>query len=368
MKKFRVFVFTFVFIIFAVASFSACELTHVKMPSTDVENPETPNPDNLEPDNPDDPPVNSDGEIPPDNSVLKEITGIEFPSVTAEYDGKEHVAEIAGELPEGVTVSYFNNVGVDAYIYVAEATLSGEGYRTLTLKTMINIKRADFKGVIFESATFACEYNVVFEFAHAQRTYAESISYRNKFSRTHNEQRKRALQHWEYLFYRFFYALGFKSLVGDKIGYYFAVACRVENSASRFEFFSQFFCVGNISVVGYRKISFRVFHAYRLRVFGSVVARSGISDVPYCYFALQMSEVIVVENFAYQTEVFDKGNFSVAVDCDARRFLSAVLKRKKSEVDLICYVADIGLIVYSENTALFFDVIRHTVPAFYSDF
>lgn len=155
MKKFRVFVFTFVFIIFAVASFSACELTHVKMPSTDVENPETPNPDNLEPDNPDDPPVNSDGEIPPDNSVLKEITGIEFPSVTAGYDGKEPVAEIAGELPEGVTVSYFNNVGVDAYIYVAEATLSGEGYRTLTLKTMINIKRADFKGVIFESATFA---------------------------------------------------------------------------------------------------------------------------------------------------------------------------------------------------------------------
>ena len=147
MKKFMVFVFTFVFIIFAVASFSACELTHVKMPSTDVENPENPKPD--------DPPENSDSEIPPDNSVLKEITGIEFPSVTAEYDGKEHVAEIVGELPEGVTVSYFNNVGVDAYIYVAEATLSGEGYKTLTLKTMINIKRTDFKGVIFESETFA---------------------------------------------------------------------------------------------------------------------------------------------------------------------------------------------------------------------
>jgi hypothetical protein len=46
---------------------------------------------------------------------------------------------VSGELPDGVTVSYQNNQGTQAGTYLATATLTGEGYETLTLQATLTI-------------------------------------------------------------------------------------------------------------------------------------------------------------------------------------------------------------------------------------
>ena len=124
-------------------------------------------------------------------------------------------------------------------------------------------------------------------------------------------------------------------------------------------FFSQFLCVGDISVVRNGEVAFCVFYAYRLSVLGSIIAGSRVSYVTDGDLALQMSQIVVVEYLAYKSEIFDQSDLSVLVYCDTRGFLSSVLKSEETEIDLVCDISDIRFVVYSENAALFFDVIRH---------
>ena len=49
------------------------------------------------------------------------MSGISFKNVTFKYDGNEHIVEITGTLPQGVTVSYENNKGTNAGTYNAVA-------------------------------------------------------------------------------------------------------------------------------------------------------------------------------------------------------------------------------------------------------
>ncbi len=91
--------------------------------------------------------------VPPTPTEKQEITGVTFADKTVTYNGEEHKVEISGTLPEGVSVEYFNNAKTDAGEYNATATLSGEGYQTLTLNAKLTINKADIEGVSAEGLT-----------------------------------------------------------------------------------------------------------------------------------------------------------------------------------------------------------------------
>ena len=76
-----------------------------------------------------------------------DITGITFEGAEFTYDGTEKSIVIAGTLPNGVSVSYSNASATNAGEYNAVATLSGNGYKTLTLNTTLVIKKADITGI-----------------------------------------------------------------------------------------------------------------------------------------------------------------------------------------------------------------------------
>ncbi len=88
------------------------------------------------------------------NNENQTIVGITFNDETFTYDGTEKCLTISGELPNGVSVSYQNNVGTDVGIYNAKAVLSGKNYQTLTLTATLTISKALIVGVTFEDETF----------------------------------------------------------------------------------------------------------------------------------------------------------------------------------------------------------------------
>ena len=91
---------------------------------------------------------NKDDPTPtPDPVVDKDIVGVTFTDATFTYDGTEKKVEVTGTLPEGVTAAYTNNTATNAGEYTAEVTLSGEGYKTLTLTARLVINKADITGV-----------------------------------------------------------------------------------------------------------------------------------------------------------------------------------------------------------------------------
>ena len=97
---------------------------------------------------------NNQNEPGPDPTPTeKDITGITFPNETHVYDGREYTLLISGTLPEGVTAAYTNNVGTDAGEYNATVTLSGEGYKTLTLSARLKIEKANIEGVSVSDLT-----------------------------------------------------------------------------------------------------------------------------------------------------------------------------------------------------------------------
>ena len=65
-----------------------------------------------------------------------DMSGIKFENVTVTYDGSEHVIEITGTLPEGVTVSYTNNKGTNAGTYNATAKFT---YDTANYNTIVDM-------------------------------------------------------------------------------------------------------------------------------------------------------------------------------------------------------------------------------------
>ena len=75
----------------------------------------------------------------------KEIEGVTFEDATFVYSKTtEHTLLVTGDLPDGVTATYENNVHTDRGIYQATCTLSGKGYITKTLKANMTIKYSDF--------------------------------------------------------------------------------------------------------------------------------------------------------------------------------------------------------------------------------
>lgn len=79
---------------------------------------------------------------PDDN--LKNITGVTYVDASYDYDGTEKSLNVTGELPSGVTVAYTSNKGTNAGVYNAEAVLSGDGYKTLTLKAKLTINKLSY--------------------------------------------------------------------------------------------------------------------------------------------------------------------------------------------------------------------------------
>lgn len=84
----------------------------------------------------------------------KTIEGVSFVDKTVVYDGAEHEIAVTGGLPEGVSVSYAGNKGTDAGQYTATATLTGEGYETLTLTAKLIIEKKNIEGVTLSGQTF----------------------------------------------------------------------------------------------------------------------------------------------------------------------------------------------------------------------
>lgn len=73
------------------------------------------------------------------------VEGISFDGMTFVYDGQEHAIEIAGDLPEGASVTYKNNRGTDVSSYNAEAIISGGiNYQDVTLNAVLTINKASF--------------------------------------------------------------------------------------------------------------------------------------------------------------------------------------------------------------------------------
>lgn len=86
-------------------------------------------------------------------SPPKDITGVSFENLTVYYDGNEHSVTITGTLPEGVSVTYENNVGTETGKYEAVATLSGKGYKTLILRASLTIADRLITGITFDDLT-----------------------------------------------------------------------------------------------------------------------------------------------------------------------------------------------------------------------
>ncbi len=86
---------------------------------------------------------------PKPEETLADITGVTFTDMTVPYDGNEHEITVSGTIPAGVSVAYTNNKGTEAGEYNATATLTGTGYKTLTLTAKLTIEGRTITGVTF---------------------------------------------------------------------------------------------------------------------------------------------------------------------------------------------------------------------------
>lgn len=80
----------------------------------------------------------------PSTPVDKTIEGVTFDNVTVDYDGQEHAVTVKGSLPDGANVSYEGNKGTNAGVYNAKATVTCQGYKTLTLTATLTINRVSY--------------------------------------------------------------------------------------------------------------------------------------------------------------------------------------------------------------------------------
>ncbi len=81
------------------------------------------------------------------------ITGVTFDDMTVPYDRQPHTIEVSGVLPQGVRVDYSGNTATVPGTYNATATLSGEGYETLTLTATLIVTPLTIQGVTFDDMT-----------------------------------------------------------------------------------------------------------------------------------------------------------------------------------------------------------------------
>lgn len=107
-------------------------------PDPEDPEPENPNPEDPEGPTPDNP------ENPEEPEPAEKLVGIEFNGGSFSYDTKEHSIEITGNVPKGVSVTYSGgengrNGATNVGSYKITATLSGDGYQTLTLTATLKI-------------------------------------------------------------------------------------------------------------------------------------------------------------------------------------------------------------------------------------
>ncbi len=121
---------------------------------------ETPDP----PDNPNppDPPDDPDPPDPPDDEKLDyDMSGVTFENAEYDYDGREHVLEITGALPDGVTVSYTENALTNAGELLVTASFSGDENHNdipeMTATLTVNKIDYDMAGIVFDGMT--CDYD-----------------------------------------------------------------------------------------------------------------------------------------------------------------------------------------------------------------
>ena len=96
---------------------------------------------------------------------------IAFPAVDeygnhTKYDGKPHTFELINtdKLPAGVTVSYINNIQVDAGTYYVTAVLSGTGYETAVINGHFVIGRVRFNTNVTETNNAIRFENGIFKY------------------------------------------------------------------------------------------------------------------------------------------------------------------------------------------------------------
>ncbi len=85
---------------------------------------------------------------------LNKFEGISFSDASYTYDGETKKIEITGNLPEGAEVSYTDNEKTNAGTYTVSATVSKEGYESLTLTAELIITPALFTGITFDDAEY----------------------------------------------------------------------------------------------------------------------------------------------------------------------------------------------------------------------
>ncbi len=84
----------------------------------------------------------------------KEFTGVNFESLTIQYDGNSHILGDVTGAPEGTDITYTGREAhIDVGSYVATATLSKEEYITKTLNATLTITPIDFVGLSYDSAS-----------------------------------------------------------------------------------------------------------------------------------------------------------------------------------------------------------------------
>lgn len=89
----------------------------------------------------------------PSTPPKADITGVSFEGLEVTYNGTAHTITVSGTLPAGVSVAYTGNTATDAGTYTSTATLSGEGYNTLTLTAVLKVKKAAISGITFIDKT-----------------------------------------------------------------------------------------------------------------------------------------------------------------------------------------------------------------------
>ena len=87
------------------------------------------------------------------NKAVYDMSGVTFAPINVVYDGQAHVAVIAGDLPQGVTVEYINASRTSAGSQTAKARFSGDANHEAIaeMSAAINISKAtyDMSGITF---------------------------------------------------------------------------------------------------------------------------------------------------------------------------------------------------------------------------
>lgn len=85
----------------------------------------------------------------------QDFAGLSLPNAQYTYDGNPHAIAVVGDLPQGAQVTYgeAGNSFTDPGTYEITATISCEGYNSLTLNATLTIVKAEFQGLSMVDAT-----------------------------------------------------------------------------------------------------------------------------------------------------------------------------------------------------------------------